>query len=222
VSAAAVLPAYAGYLFDLDGTLVDTAPDINVALNAALTAAGLEPVTEAHTRHWVGHGAKVLVEQALDHQGRSRDAVEPLREAFIAHYERHIAVHSRPYPHVVDTLAALRDRGARLGVVTNKMTRLTLPLLQALDLERWFDCVVCGDTTARPKPAPDPALHAAALLGLGVQHTLFVGDSDTDVNCARAAGCAVVCVADGYNHGIPPEQLGADRVIASFRELLAR
>jgi phosphoglycolate phosphatase len=217
----ATLSDYAGYLFDLDGTLVDTAPDINVALNVALTGAGFEPVTEAHTRHWVGHGAKVLIEEALDHQGRSRDAVEPLREAFIAHYERNIAVHSRPYPHVLEALAELRGRGARLGVVTNKMTRLTLPLLEALALHGWFDCVVCGDTTARPKPAPDPALHAAALLGLGMHEMLFVGDSDTDVNCARAAGCAVVCVADGYNHGIPPETLGADRVIASFRELIA-
>lgn len=214
------LPAYAGYLFDLDGTLVDTAPDINVALNVALTGAGLDPVTEAHTRHWVGHGAKVLIEQALDHQGRSRDLVDPLRDVFIAHYERNIAVHSRPYPHVVDTLAALRDRGARLGVVTNKMTRLTVPLLEALSLDRWFDCVVCGDTTARPKPAPDPALHAGTLLGLAMADTLFVGDSDTDVDCARAAGCAVVCVADGYNHGIAPERLGADRVIVSFRELV--
>jgi 2-phosphoglycolate phosphatase len=211
---------YAGYLFDLDGTLVDTAPDINVALNAALVGAGLDPVSEALTRHWVGHGAQVLIEEALDHQGRSRAAVEPLRAVFLEHYARNIAVYSRPYPHVVDVLAVLRDQGARLGVVTNKMTRLTLPLLAALDLDRWFECVVCGDTTARPKPAPDPALHAGSLLGIGMHETLFVGDSDTDVNCARAAGCAVVCVADGYNHGIAPEALGADRVITSFRDLI--
>ena len=216
------LNTYAGYLFDLDGTLVDTAPDINVALNAALSRAGFATVSEALTRHWVGHGARVLIEQALDHQGRAHDAVEPLREAFIAHYEQNIATHSRPYPGVVEALAALRDRGARLAVVTNKMTRLTLPLLDALALSDWFECVVCGDTTARPKPAPDPALHAGALLGLGMHQTLFVGDSDTDVNCARAAGCAVVCVADGYNHGIAAESLGADAVIASFRDLLTK
>lgn len=221
MGASSAIPAYAGYLFDLDGTLVDTAPDINTALNAALTGAGYDPVDEALTRHWVGHGARVLIEQALDHQGRPRDALESLRDAFIDHYERNIAVASRPYPHVVDALAALRARGARLGVVTNKMTRLTLPLLAALDLDRWFACVVCGDTTARPKPAPDPALHAGALLGVGMHETLFVGDSDTDVNCARSAGCAVVCVAGGYNHGIPPARLGADRVIASFRELVS-
>jgi len=214
------LTAYAGYLFDLDGTLVDTAPDINVALNAALVGAGFDRVDESLTRHWVGHGAKVLIEEALDYQGRSRAAVEPLREAFIEHYERNISVHSRPYPHVVDALTVLRDRGARLGVVTNKMTRLTLPLLAALELDRWFECIVCGDTAARPKPAPDPALHAGRLLGIGMHETLFVGDSDTDVNCARAAGCAVVCVADGYNHGIAPESLGADRVITSFRDLI--
>lgn len=217
----AALPGFAGYLFDLDGTLVDTAPDINIALNVALTDAGFDPVTEAHTRHWIGHGAKVLIEEALDHQGRPRDAVESLHHAFIGHYQRNIAVHSRPYPHVVETLTALHDRGARLAVVTNKIARFTLPLLEALALHGWFDCVVCGDTTARPKPAPDPALHAAAQLRIGLHETLFVGDSETDVKCARAAGCAVVCVADGYNHGIPPETLGADRVIASFRDLVA-
>jgi phosphoglycolate phosphatase len=199
---------------------VDTAPDINAALNVALTQAGLHPVNESLTRHWVGHGVRVLLQQALDHQRADHALVEPLRDVFIERYQRDLATLSRPYPHVVETLRALRGRGARLGVVTNKLTRFTLPLLDALELDQWFDCVVCGDTAAQPKPAADPALHAGRLLGVSMPDTLFVGDSDTDVACARAAGCAVVCVADGYNHGVDPEELGADRVITSFRELI--
>jgi phosphoglycolate phosphatase len=214
------LPAFAGYLFDLDGTLVDTAPDINAALNLALADAGFAPVAESLTRHWVGHGAKVLVEEALSHFNAAPALVDELRDAFINHYERAIAAQSQPYPGVIETLTALRDRGSRLAVVTNKMTRLALPLLEELDLMRWFDCVVCGDTAARPKPAADPALHAANLLGLPIGELLFVGDSETDVLCARAAGCPVFCVADGYNHGIAPEALGADRIIQSFLDLV--
>ncbi|MEZ5560718.1 MAG: phosphoglycolate phosphatase [Pseudomonadales bacterium] len=211
---------YAGYLFDLDGTLVDTAPDINAALNVGLARCGLEPVNVALTRHWVGHGARVVVQQALDHQQRSHDALEEVLDAFLGHYETHIADFSRPYPGVREALAALSSRGARLAVVTNKLTRLSLPLLEALELTPLFDIVVCGDTTARPKPAADPALHACRALGLEPADTLFVGDSSTDVDCARAAGCPVVCVADGYNHGIAPSTLGADAVIDSFLELV--
>lgn len=220
---------FQGYLFDLDGTLVDTAPDLNAALNHALTSNGLEPVDEALTRHWVGHGAQVLVTQAIAHQQRHGNGsadpsatadVDALLSGFIDYYQAHIADHSQVYPAVVDTLQALRDGGARLAVVTNKRTVLTEPLLDILGLRAYFDVVVCGDTAALPKPAADPALYACRALDLAPDQVLFVGDSETDVACARAAGCAVVCVADGYNHGTPPHELGADAVITSFRELL--
>jgi phosphoglycolate phosphatase len=211
---------YAGYLFDLDGTLIDTAGDIGAALNHALTDAGFEGVTDALTRHWVGHGARALIEQALAAQSRSGAAVEPLVDAFIDYYQRNIADHSRPYPAVVEALDALRERGARLAVVTNKREALTRPLLDALDLAGRFDCIVGGDTAARPKPAADPALLACRLLDLQPGDVLFVGDSETDVACARAAGIDVVCVPDGYNHGTPAAELGADAVIGSFRDLV--
>ncbi|HEX7037739.1 MAG TPA: phosphoglycolate phosphatase [Pseudomonadales bacterium] len=211
---------YPAYLFDLDGTLVDTAPDINAALNHALGVAGLDGVDEALTRHWVGHGGQVLIEQALHHQGGPEDVVPDVLREFIAYYEAHIADRSVPYPHVVESLEALRARGARLAVVTNKRTRLSIPLLDALGLRHLFHTVVCGDTAERPKPAPDPALHACAALGVAAADALFVGDSETDVACARAAGCPVVVVPDGYNHGIAPAELGADAVIDSFRELV--
>jgi phosphoglycolate phosphatase len=215
-----VLNAYSSYLFDLDGTLIDTAPDINAALNHGLAVAGLDGVDERLTRHWVGHGGQVLVQEALRHQGGSEDRLPDVLREFIDYYEAHIADHSVPYPHVVESLRALRARGARLAVVTNKRTRLSIPLLEALDLADLFHTVVCGDTTDRPKPAADPALHACAVLGVDVGDALFVGDSETDVACARAAGCPVVVVPDGYNHGVPARELGADAVIDSFQELV--
>ncbi len=211
---------YAGYLFDLDGTLVDTASDINAALNHALTSAGYAGVDEALTRHWIGHGARILIEQALDGRDIDPEAVDALLNVFLDYYEANIAALSQPYPEVVETLQTLRASGARLAVVTNKRTQLTEPLLDALDLTRLFHCVVCGDTAAHPKPAPDPALHACRMLKLRPAEVLFVGDSEADVACARAAGCAVVCVPDGYNHGIPAGELGADAVIGSFAALV--
>lgn len=214
---------YAGYLFDLDGTLVDTAPDINAALNHALARHHLPTVDEALTRHWVGHGARALIGQALGSQSEpERNGIDPesLFEDFLAYYGEHIADLSRPYPGVVEALTALEARGARMAVVTNKLALLSEPLLAALDLDRFFGAIVCGDTAAAPKPAADPALYACTALGLDSADALFVGDSTTDVDCARAAGCPVVVVRDGYNHGIPASELGADAVIESFTELV--
>jgi phosphoglycolate phosphatase len=218
------LKAYQGYLFDLDGTLVDTAPDLNAALNHVLRSHGYPSVDETLTRHWVGHGAKKLVLQALQLQKHRHDLTaehqDELVAAFIGYYEANIAELSQPYPGVVQALSELQQRGAKLAVVTNKLTRLSTPLLSALDLTRFFDVIVCGDTAAAPKPAADPAVHACRSLDIAVEEALFVGDSDTDVRCARAAGCPVVVVRDGYNHGTPAIELGADAVIETFSDLV--
>jgi phosphoglycolate phosphatase len=214
------LNRYSGYLFDLDGTLVDTAPDINLALNHALTTSGFDPVNEALTRHWVGHGARALVREAIADQDLPETLEEHLVTVFIDHYEQHIADASLPYPGVVETLERLGADGAKLAVVTNKMTRLSVPLLDALNLSRFFGAVICGDTAERPKPSADPALLACERLAVEPVDALFVGDSETDVSCARAAGCPIVVVRDGYNHGIPAEALAADRVIDSFLDLV--
>jgi phosphoglycolate phosphatase len=216
---------YRAYLFDLDGTLLDTAPDINAALNAALAAASLPPVTEALTRHWVGYGSRVLLEEALKFHGvaeriANESEMVRLRDVFIDYYGAHLSGSSIVYPGVVEALDALTARGAHLGIVTNKYTQLSVDALKAAALYEYFDALVCGDTLPQRKPDPAPALHACKLLGATTSQTLFVGDSSTDVETARAAGCAVVCVRDGYNHGIPADQLGADAVIDSFLELL--
>jgi len=170
--------AYAGYLFDLDGTLVDTAPDLHRALNHALTAHGHRAVSLAHTRHWVGHGARAMVEQALAAElGRtpSDQRIDSVRDTFLPYYEANVAVESRPYPHVLEALELLGARGAKLAVVTNKITRFTERLVAELGLGGYFQALVCGDTTERPKPAADPALHACAALELTVSDVLFVG-----------------------------------------------
>lgn len=216
---------FSGYLFDLDGTLVDTAPDIDAALNVALADAGLATVDESLTRHWVGHGSRVLVEQALTFHGvpeliQDAAAMDAMLATFIAYYSAHIADHSQTYPGTVETLEKLGERGAGLAVVTNKLEALSRQVLDALDLTQHFKAIVCGDTLPVSKPDPAPALHACQILGIEVANSLFVGDSNTDVECARAAGCAIVCMRDGYNHGTPAEQLGADAVIDSLSELI--
>jgi len=216
---------YAAYLFDLDGTLVDSAPDITAALNNALRAIDRPTVDEELTRRWVGHGSRVLIERALEHIDAGAAAADErtmarAMDAFIAHYRAHIADASRPYPGVVDALDALTRRGARLAVVTNKLSSLSEQLLVALRLRPFFAAVVGGDTLAKRKPDAAPALHACRCMNVVASDALFVGDSTTDVETARAAGCPVVCVRDGYNQGTPADQLGADGVIDSLVELL--
>ncbi|MEM7080173.1 MAG: phosphoglycolate phosphatase [Pseudomonadota bacterium] len=210
---------YAAYLFDLDGTLIDTAPDLNLALNHCLAQAGLPGVDEAHTRHWVGHGARVLIEQALHHH-QIEHPIEPLFEAFLAFYVENVAVQSRFYPTVEDTLKQLRECGAQLAVVTNKLAHFSERLLQELGAREYFDTVIGGDTASAPKPDPAPIELCLQHLGVGVDDALFVGDSETDVRAAQAAGMRVVCLRDGYNHGIDVSTLHPDAVIDRFAELL--
>ena len=211
---------YAGYLFDLDGTLIDTAPDLTFALNHALAEFGFAGVDVDVARNWVGQGARSALERAVAHRDAPADAVDAMLASFLDCYRNHIAVASAPFGEVEETLTALAGRGAKLAVVTNKRGELTDKLLNEIGFAGHFDAVVAGDTARRPKPAPDPALAACAALGLGVDEVLFVGDSLADVGCARAAGCAVVCVAYGYRQGVAAADLGADAVIETFRDLL--
>lgn len=214
------IPAYAGYLFDLDGTLIDTAPDLCRALNHALAAFGHAPVQLAQARNWVGQGAQASLQRALAHQGASADDLDAMLASFLDYYRRHIADLSAPFPGVEEALQALAERGTKLAVVTNKREALTKALLEELGFGHHFQAVVGGDSTAHPKPAADPALAALAALQVPPADALFVGDSQADVGCARAAGCAVLCVAYGYRQGLTAADLGADAVIESFLELI--
>lgn len=222
------------YFFDLDGTLVDSAPDLHAALNAALTAFDYAPVTLAETRDWVGQGARKLLHRAASAHHHARPpafAEEPLlpldelpldamHRHFLEHYGAAIATFSQPFPGVIEGLQALRARSAQLAVVTNKPEGLARQLLQALDLAPLFGAIVGSDTTPESKPSALPAEHAASTLAVGPEQVLFIGDSATDVATARAYGCPVVVMRYGYSQGVAPEALGADAVIDSFLALL--
>ncbi len=209
-------------LFDLDGTLVDSVPDLAAAINAALGDCGLAAWPETRIRDWVGDGAAALVTRALT--GGSDDGVdEPLRrrafERFQHHYARGLAARTRVYPGVRETLACLVDNGVALGCVTNKPMRFTGPLLEALNLHHYFRAVVGGDSVTEKKPDPAPLLHALKMLDVLPANAVMVGDSANDVNAGRAAGCVVIAVTYGYNHGRDIRECGPDAVIDQLSEL---
>jgi phosphoglycolate phosphatase len=207
-------------IFDLDGTLVDTAPDLLGALNAVLLAEGRHGLETATLRHMVGFGARALIEQAMAATG---EAVTPARlaalvDAFIAHYRAHIADESRPFPHVEETLARLARDGARMGVLTNKPQELTLPLLEKLDLSCFFAAIHGAGRFDYVKPDPRVFHHVVEELGGG--SAVMIGDSKTDVATARAAGVPVILLSYGYTPE-PAHTLGADAVIDDFSKVPA-
>jgi len=189
-------------LFDLDGTLVDSAPDIAAAADRVLVDCGLPARGVERIRSYIGGGADRLIHRCLTDRldGVADGALfDTALAAFFRHYAAGLTVSTLPYPGVIDTLAALRARGYALGCVTNKPGRFTAPLLAALALAPYFEVVVAGDTLAVKKPDPAPLLHAAALLGADAATTTMVGDSMADLKAARAAGMRVLCVSYGYS-----------------------
>lgn len=189
-------------LFDLDGTLVDSAPDIAAAANRALAECGLPPRDLGRIRGYVGGGAERLIHRCLTDSldGQAEPALfEAAHAAFFRHYAAGLTASTLPYSGVVETLETLRARGYALGCVTNKPGRFTAPLLAALDLARWFDVTVAGDSLPVKKPDPAPLLHALAVLGASAGTSTMVGDSMADLKAARAAGIRVLCVTYGYS-----------------------
>lgn len=211
-------PRFEAILFDLDGTLVDSAPDLCAALNAALAEQEEPPVSEAEVRRWVGNGARMLVVRALAARGLPESLADTVLAAFMRHYEARLCVHSEPYAGVVPALQRLHDAGWRLGCVTNKPERFVCPLLGALDLEAYFSVFVGGDTLASKKPDPAPLTFAAERLGAEPRKAVMVGDSLADVRAAHAVPCAVVCVDYGYNYGQDIAQADPALVVGSLVE----
>lgn len=207
-------------VFDLDGTLVSSMEDLVATLNHVLQAAGYTPVPPADVKHMVGMGAKVLLQRGLEHNGVdwTEATVAPLFEHFLDYYAANIAVHTKPFPGVIDALERFRHDGLKLAVCTNKAERLTHPLLDALDLSRYFDAVVGGDTYPVSKPAAQPVLGAISEAGGTVHGSIMIGDSVTDINAARNAGIPVVAVDFGYTP-VPVAELGPDKVISHFDQL---
>lgn len=208
-------------LFDLDGTLVDSAPDIAAAINRALATKGLGPLGLGAITPMLGAGAHVAVERALAACGRDGDAclADETHAAYIAAYEAAPCVESRPYPACRATLERLRAGGWTLGIVTNKPQRITDDLIAALGLDALFGIVIGARDGVPLKPAPDMIEAAHKELG-NPEQVIFVGDSKADVGAARAAGLPVIILSHGYTT-VPARELGADAVLDHFDDLPA-
>ena len=209
-------------VFDLDGTLADTAPDLVATLNTILAREGLPPVAYDDARNMVGGGARMMLERGLAAEGRTLPALEidRLLQDFIAHYSDHIAHASRPFPGVETALDGLTRSGCRLAVCTNKLQWLSLRLLDLLGLSPRFAAICGPDTFGVSKPNPEILRGTIERAGGDIGRAVMVGDSTTDVATARAAKVPVVAVDFGYTE-IPVAELGADRVISRFAELPA-
>lgn len=213
-------------MFDLDGTLVETAPEIADAVNDTLAEAGWPVVTQGQVEGWIGQGTAELLIAALSQAtGMAAAAVRldpglaPLAARFGHHYACRCGTRSRLYPGVSDLLATLRQRGVRLAVITNKETRFVQPVLAAHGLSDCFDRVICGDTLPTKKPDPAGMFGCLAAFDTRPEQALMVGDSSIDATTARNAGVACWLLPHGYNSGQPVQTCEPDRVVADFDEL---
>jgi phosphoglycolate phosphatase len=215
-------------LFDLDGTLIETAPEIADAVNDTLAAFDREPVTQQQVNDWIGHGTRELLIQAMAHVDgvdaqtvRHSEAFATIEAAFGLHYELRCGTRSQLYPGVRLMLEALRAAGVKLAVVTNKEERYTRVVLDAHQLLPLFHRVISGDTLAVKKPHPAAVDDCLMRFSVARDRALFVGDSSIDVATARNAGIAVWALTYGYNMGQPIEDSRPNRVISDFSALAA-
>jgi phosphoglycolate phosphatase len=208
-------------VFDLDGTLVDSAPEIASALNAAMAEIGQPPFPLTDVQSFIGGGAKVALQRALAARGSQIEAAvfDGMMASFYGVYAEVSRKGNGLYPGVIETLTALRAHDVPLGVCTNKADHITAIALEALGIRQFFSTVVGARDDIPRKPAPDMLLKALSSLGATPAEGLVVGDSKSDVGSARAAGCPVIAVSYGYPHG-PVANLGADLVIDQMPDLL--
>jgi phosphoglycolate phosphatase len=208
-------------VFDLDGTLVDTAPDLIATLNVVLAKEGLAPLPYEDARPLIGGGARAMLEKGLLAEGLhpAKQELDRLFEAFVAYYADHIADHSRPFPGLEMSLETLKSAGCRLAVCTNKLQGLSVRLLDALGLS-WRFAAICGpDTFGVPKPNPDILRRTILQAGGRPDRAVMVGDSGTDIATARAAGVPIVAVDFGYTD-VPVAELSPDRIIGHYDGLV--
>ena len=210
-------------MFDLDGTLVDSVPDLAAAVDKMLLALGRGPAGIEHVRLWIGNGAKVLVRRALagqiDHAQVSDEEAEQALALFMEAYAESHAL-TEVYPGVRDTLKWLDKQNVEMALITNKPERFIGPLLDELKLGRYFRWIIGGDTLPQQKPDPAALLHVMQMAGVAPARALFVGDSRNDVLAAKAAGVACVALSYGYNHGRPVAEESPSLVIDDLRALL--
>jgi phosphoglycolate phosphatase len=209
-------------LIDLDGTLVDSVPDLAYCVDEMMQQVDMPVQGIDKVRTWVGNGVERLVKRALTGtlDGEPDDALfEKAYPVFLELYKENTSKRSQVYPGVTAGLEWLKQQDLALGCVTNKAEQFTLPLLENLGLLSYFGLVVSGDTLAKKKPDPMPLLHAAEHFSVLPEKSLLLGDSISDVKAARAAGFSVICVSYGYNHGKDIREANPDVVIDSFEAL---
>lgn len=209
-------------LIDVDGTQVDSVPDLAYCTDEMMRRLGMPARGEDSVRLWVGNGVERLVRRALINQldGEPEEALfQQAYPIFMELYAANTSQRSRLYPGVQEGLAWMKAQGFRLGCVTNKAAQFTVPLLQDLGIHDFFEIVISGDSLPKKKPDPLPLLHAAQYFGVRPQDALMIGDSISDVKAARAAGFQIVCMSYGYNHGVDVRTAHPDAVIDSMVEL---
>ena len=212
-------------LFDLDGTLIDSVPDLAVAVNHTLKTLERETFSHDTIRYWVGNGAQVLVKRALSghteiDENLDQDLFEKALDIFLAFYAKNLCIDTTTYPQVSTTLQSLYTSGYRLVIVTNKPYDFVAPILKGLSLDTLFEFYVGGDSVATKKPDPLPLLHACKKLNLDVEKCVMVGDSKNDILAANACNMQCVGVTYGYNYGEDISIYDPDVIINDFVELL--
>ncbi|ART64181.1 phosphoglycolate phosphatase [Kushneria marisflavi] len=213
-------------LYDLDGTLIDSAPDLALAIDEMMQAMDLPPAGVDRVRDWVGNGSRRLVERALMHSnafgasGPDSQQIDDALALFMDFYAQHPVSRTCCYPGVVECLRAQRERGIAQALVTNKPSRFIDTILASMGLEGFFSHVLGGDSLAQKKPDPAPLAYIASALNIPPRRVLMVGDSRSDVKAARAFGCRSLAVTYGYNHGEPIAALNPDHLLDSLGELV--
>ena len=209
-------------MIDVDGTLVDSVPDLAYCVDELMIAMGREKWGEAKVRHWVGNGVPKLVERALTgglEGAVNQDDYDKAYPIFLDLYAKNTSGRSSLYSGVREGLDYMKAQGYTLGCVTNKAEQFTLPILKDLGIFDEFGIVISGDTLAKKKPDPLPLLHAAKFFGVNPTDAMMLGDSISDVKASRAAGFKVICMSYGYNHGDDIRDANPDLVIDSMAEL---
>lgn len=210
-------------LFDLDGTLVDSVPDLAYSVDTAMQELGLPQPGEEQVRSWVGSGAEILIKDVLEFAGADTNDTALFNKTFDLFSEIYIqntSTRSRLYPGAREAINHMLKLGCKLGCVTNKRGRFTEPVLKSLNIFDDFSIVVSGDTLAKKKPDPDPLLYAAETAGVAPRDTLMVGDSVNDLKAARAADMPILCVTYGYNHGQDIADSEPDMLMDSLAEMI--
>lgn len=204
-------------LFDLDGTLVDTAPDLIACLNTALLQHGFSGVDYDTVKPYISYGAKAMIKTSTDADDATQTAI---LESMLTHYQNNIAVHSLFFEGITEVLAHLEQQGIKWGVVTNKRKRFTEPLMAALNLADRASCIISGDTTQHAKPHPEPMFAACAQAGVSPQNCLYIGDASHDIAAGKSADMKTLAALYGYlKPDDQPETWGADAMIRSPGEI---